>query len=68
MSTWSTIEALVDRGSPTAVHMASTERPTPRMNRPPESAWAVIASDASSAGCRDCKCVMPEAIWTVDVT
>ena len=68
MSAWSTIEAFVDRGNPAAAHMASTERPTPSMNRPSDSACAVIARDANSAGWRDCKCVMPEAILVVEVT
>jgi hypothetical protein len=53
MSAWSISDALVDGGRPTAVHIASTERPTPMIIRPPDNACAVMASDASTAGCRD---------------
>ena len=63
MRTW-----LVAGGRPTAFHMAATDRPKPSTSRPPVRPWMVIAMDASTAGCRTPKCVIPEAIFAWLVT
>jgi hypothetical protein len=48
----SSICAVVTAGTPNALYIAAIPRPSPSVNRPPESRCIVVAHDPVMSGCR----------------